>query len=120
MPKVLIVDDAVFVRARNSKLLSEAGYEIAEASNGEEAVERYRTFAPDVVLMDITMPVMDGLSALREIRRLNSGAKVIMCSALGQQGIVLQAIKSGAVDFVVKPFAPEKLIEALKRHVNRV
>jgi len=119
MLKVLVVDDAVFVRARNSKLLTGAGYKVAEAANGEEAVERYKTFAPDAVLMDITMPVMDGLSALKEIRRLDAGARVIMCSALGQQGIVLEAIKSGAVDFVVKPFSPEKLLETLRRHVNR-
>jgi len=118
--KVLITDDAAFVRARNSRLLSEAGYEIAEASNGEEAVKRYRTFRPDVVLMDITMPVMDGLDALREIRRLDAAARVIMCSALGQQGIVLQAIKAGAVDFVIKPFAPERLLETLKRHLDGV
>lgn len=119
MTKVLIADDAAFVRARNSRLLSEAGYEIAEASNGEEAVRRYGTFRPDVVLMDITMPVMDGLDALREIRRLDDAARVIMCSALGQQAVVLQAIKAGSVDFIVKPFAPEKLLEALKRHLNR-
>ncbi len=119
MLKVLIVDDAVFVRARNSKLLTEAGYRVAEATNGQEAVERYRSFAPDVVLMDITMPVMDGLSALKEIRRLDGNARVIMCSALGQQGVVLGAIKSGAVDFIVKPFSPEKLLQTLGRHVNR-
>lgn len=117
VPKVLVVDDAVFVRTKNSKLLSENGYTVVEASNGIEAIEMYQRETPDAVLMDVTMPQMDGIEALRRIRQIDSSARVIMCTALGQQSMVLEALKSGARDFIVKPYQPEKLLLALKKQV---
>lgn len=116
--KVLVVDDAAFVRARQTKLLSDCGYAVDEASNGAEAVEKYRAIKPDVVLMDVTMPIMDGIAAVRQIKAEDPGAKVIMCTALGQQTMVLEALKAGARDFIVKPFQPEKLLSAIKRQVG--
>jgi Response regulator containing CheY-like receiver, AAA-type ATPase, and DNA-binding domains len=89
------------MRMRLNKLLTEAGHQVVEAANGREALEQYARHKPDVVLMDITMPEMDGLTALKELKKLDPGAKVVMCSALGQQSAVLEAIKSGASDFVV-------------------
>lgn len=115
MPKVMIVDDAQFMRLRLSKLLTEHGYEIVEAENGEQAVELYRSARPDAVLMDITMPHKDGLQALAEIRAYDPQANVIMLTALGQQSMVLQAVQSGAKDFVVKPFDPARLMKALEK-----
>jgi len=112
MALVLIVDDAQFMRMRLNKLLTEAGHQVVEAANGREALEQYARHKPDVVLMDITMPEMDGLTALKELKKLDPGAKVVMCSALGQQSAVLEAIKSGASDFVVKPFEPERVLQA--------
>lgn len=118
MPKVLVVDDAVFMRTKASKLLTEAGYSVVEASNGEEAVEKYAKERPDVVLMDITMPGMDGITALKKILADHPDARVIMCTALGQRSMVLEAIKSGAKDFVVKPFEPEQLLAAVKKQTE--
>ncbi len=115
MPKVMIVDDAQFMRLRLSKLLSEHGYEVVEAENGEQAVELYRSAQPDAVLMDITMPHKDGLQALAEIRAFDPQANVIMLTALGQQSMVLQAVQSGAKDFVVKPFDPARVMKALQK-----
>ena len=115
MPKVLIVDDAQFMRLRCARLLTENGYETVEAQNGVQAVEVYQKERPDVVLMDITMPEMDGLTALREIKKLDPNARIAMLTALGQQGIVLEAIKSGARDFVVKPFEAERVLSAVQR-----
>ena len=115
MPKVMIVDDAQFMRLRLSKLLSEHGYEIIEAEDGQQAVELYRSTHPDVVLMDITMPHKDGLQALEEIRTYDPQANVIMLTALGQQSMVLQAVQSGAKDFVVKPFDPARVMKALQK-----
>jgi len=115
MPKVLVVDDAQFMRMRCSRLLLEGGFEVVEAENGAEAVRVYEAQRPDVVLMDITMPEMDGLSALREIRRQDPDARIAMLTALGQQGIVLEAIKSGARDFIVKPFNPERMLNAVRK-----
>lgn len=115
LAKVLVVDDALFMRNKTSKLLIDAGYEVTEASNGAEAVEKYMSEKPDVVLMDITMPVLDGIGALREIRSKDPQAKVVMVTALGQRSMVIEAIREGARDFVVKPFQPEKLLEAVKK-----
>lgn len=112
--KVLVVDDAMFMRVRCSKLLSENGYSVFEAENGEQAVKKYLEVKPDVVLMDITMPVMDGLAALTEILKNDPDARVIMCTALGQQSVALEAIKSGARDFVTKPYKPDKLLRAIE------
>ncbi|MBI1389515.1 MAG: response regulator [bacterium] len=113
---VMIVDDAAFMRATLKDLITKGGYEVvAEAINGQEAVEKYKTFKPDVVTMDITMPEMDGLESLKRIREIEPAAKVIMCSAIGQQANVLEAIKCGAKDFIVKPFQPDRVLEALKK-----
>ncbi len=118
LPKVLVVDDAAFVRAKQTKLLAEHGYVVEEAANGAEAVEKYKTAEPDLVLMDVTMPLMDGITALKQIRQADASAKVIMCTALGQQAMVLEAIRAGAKDFIVKPFQPEKLLSAVKRQIG--
>jgi two-component system chemotaxis response regulator CheY len=115
LPKVLIVDDAMFMRTKASRLLSQEGYEVIEACNGAEAVEVYKKERPDLVLMDITMPVMDGIEAVKGIRAHDGDAKVIMVTALGQRSMVLEAIRAGAKDFVVKPFQAEKLVEAVRR-----
>jgi two-component system, chemotaxis family, chemotaxis protein CheY len=115
MPKVLIVDDAQFMRLRCARLLAENGYDTVEAQNGVQAIEMYKKEQPDVVLMDITMPEMDGLTALRELKKLDPNARIAMLTALGQQGIVLEAIKSGARDFVVKPFEAERVLSAVQR-----
>ena len=118
MPKVLLVDDAAFMRMRCAKLLTENGYSVDEAENGQEAVEKYQAIKPDLVLMDITMPVMDGLTAVAEIRKVDPDAKIVMCSALGQQSTVMSAIKAGAKDFIVKPYQPEKILSTIKRFVD--
>ena len=115
MAKVLIVDDAVFMRMRCSKLLSERGYEVLEAANGTEALERYKEKRPDVVLLDITMPKMDGIITLREIMKMDPGAQVAMVSAMGQRSMVMSALKSGARDFVVKPFDASRVLETVQR-----
>ena len=115
MPKILIVDDAEFLRMRISKMLVGDGYEVVEAENGKQAVEYYKEHSPNVVLMDITMPEMDGLTALKEIKSFDAGAKVVMLTALGQESVVLEAIKSGARDFVVKPFERERVLNAIEK-----
>lgn len=117
--KVLICDDAAFMRMMIKDILSKNGYEIAgEAENGVKAVEKYNETKPDLVLMDITMPEMDGIQALKAIRELDSNACVIMCSAMGQQAMVIEAIQSGAKDFIVKPFQAERVLEAVKKVVG--
>ncbi|HHY98098.1 MAG TPA: response regulator [Firmicutes bacterium] len=115
MTKVLVVDDAAFMRMRAVKLLQENGYEVVEAADGLEAVEKYVQEKPDGVLMDITMPNMDGIAAVKEIKKIDPKANIIMCSALGQQSMVLEAIKAGAKDFVVKPFQPDRILAAIKK-----
>ena len=114
--KVLIVDDAAFMRLMIKNILIGEGYEIAgEASNGEEAVEKFLELKPDLVTMDITMPKMDGLAAVHKIRELDKNARIIMCSALGQQNKVIEAVEAGAKDFVVKPFKPARVLDAIDR-----
>lgn len=115
MNKIMVVDDAQFMRVRLSKLLTGHGYQVTEAENGMQAVNTYRTLRPDAVLMDITMPEKDGLEALAEIRTFDPNAKVIMLTALGQESMVIQAIKSGAKDYVVKPFDPDRVMLALQK-----
>ncbi|MDN5364643.1 MAG: two-component system, chemotaxis family, chemotaxis protein CheY [Eubacteriales bacterium] len=115
MAKILIVDDAAFMRMRLSKLLTENGYEVIEAEHGQDGVEKYEKEKPDVVLMDITMPVMDGISAVKEIKARDPNAVVVMCSAIGQRSMVLEAVKAGAKDFIVKPYDPEKILATVKR-----
>lgn len=113
MPTILVVDDAAFMRMRMSKILSTAGYAVLQAENGLDAVAQYRASRPDAVLMDITMPEMDGIAALKEIISIDPLAKVAMVTALGQQKIVLEAVKSGAKDFLVKPCEGERVLAAV-------
>jgi two-component system, chemotaxis family, chemotaxis protein CheY len=116
MARVLVVDDAAFMRKMVSDALAKAGHEvIGEASNGVEAVESFRTLKPELTTLDITMPEKDGLSALGDIMTLDPNARVIMCSALGQESKVLESIKLGARDFVVKPFQPARVQEAVAK-----
>ena len=113
---VLICDDAIFMRTMIGDILKQAGFDVVgEAENGLEAVERYRELRPDIVTMDIVMPEMGGIDAVREIMTEDPGAKVLMCSAMGQQALVIEAIQAGARDFVVKPFQPSRVLEAVQR-----
>lgn len=118
MAKILIVDDAEFLRVRISKMLTGDGYDVIQAENGARAVEMYKENKPDLVLMDITMPEMDGLTALKTIRGFDPSAKVIMLTALGQESVVLEAIKSGARDFIVKPFEHDRVINAIRKLIE--
>ena len=115
MTRVLIVDDASFMRMMIKDILQKNGFDVVgEAANGIEAVNLYKKEKPHVVTMDITMPDMDGIEAVKEIKSFDPAAKVIMCSAMGQQSMVMDAIKSGARDFIVKPFQADRVIEDLK------
>ena len=119
MAKVLIVDDAAFMRMMIKDILEKNNFDIVgEASNGLIAVEMYKKEKPDVVTMDITMPEMDGIEAVKAIREFDPSAKIIMCSAMGQQSMVMDAIKAGAKDFIVKPFQAERVLEAVKKVVG--
>ena len=116
MARVLVVDDAAFMRKMVSDALAKGGHEVVgEAGNGTEAIARFQELKPEVMTLDITMPEKDGLSALKEIVQLDPGARVIMCSALGQESKVLESIKLGARDFVVKPFQPARVQEAVAK-----
>ncbi|MBJ7457179.1 MAG: response regulator [Thermoleophilia bacterium] len=116
MPSVLIADDAAFMRMMIKNILTDAGYEIVgEAENGAVAVTKYRELKPDLTTMDITMPEMDGLAALKEIRSGDPAARVVMCSAMGQQSMVIESIQAGARDFIVKPFQPDRVLEAIQK-----
>jgi len=115
MAKILVVDDAAFMRVRAARVLQDAGHEVAQAENGLEAVRQYAEWRPDAVLLDITMPEMDGLAALKEIRKIDPNARVAMVTAMGQQAIVMEALRSGARDFVLKPFQPERVLAALQK-----
>lgn len=119
MAKVLIVDDAAFMRMMIKDILEKNGFEvIGEASNGAKAVELYKKEKPDVVTMDITMPDMDGIEAVKAIKAFDPAAKVIMCSAMGQQTMVMDAIKAGAKDFIVKPFQSDRVLEAIRKAIG--
>ena len=114
MARVLVVDDAAFMRKMVSDALTKGGHEVVgEAGNGVEAIEQYRALKPDLMTLDITMPEKDGLAALKDIIELDPNAKVVMCSALGQESKVLESIKLGAKDFVVKPFQADRVIDAV-------
>jgi len=114
--RVLVCDDAIFMRTMISDILSGAGYEVVgEAETGLQAIERYRSLNPDLVTMDIVMPDMGGIDAVREIVKQDPNAKILMCSAMGQQALVVEAIQAGAKDFVVKPFQPSRVLEAVQR-----
>lgn len=117
--RVLIVDDAAFMRMMVKDILSKNGYEIVgEAENGLKALEKWQELKPDLTTMDITMPEMDGITAVKEIKKLDPSAKVIMCSAMGQQAMVVEAIQAGARDFIVKPFQPDRVLEAVRKAVG--
>lgn len=114
MAKILCVDDAAFMRKVIKDTLSKNGYtDLYEAVDGADAVEKYSELQPDLVIMDITMPNMDGLEALKAIRAKNSNANVVMCSAMGQEAMVIDAIQSGAKDFIVKPFKPDRIMKTV-------
>ena len=116
---ILICDDAAFMRMMIKDILSKNGYNVAgEAENGAKAVEKYAEVKPDLVLMDIAMPEMDGIQALKKIKESDPAALVIMCSAMGQQAMVIEAIQAGAKDFIVKPFQAERVLEAVKKVVG--
>ncbi len=116
---ILICDDAAFMRMMIKDILGKNGYNVAgEAENGLKAVEKFKELSPDLVLMDITMPEMDGIAALKEIKKIDAGAKVIMCSAMGQQAMVIESIQAGAKDFIVKPFQQDRVLEAVKKVVG--
>ena len=115
----LLVDDASFMRMMIKDILQKNGFEVVgEAANGIEAVNLYKKEKPDVVTMDITMPDMDGIEAVKEIKNFDPSAKIIMCSAMGQQSMVMDAIKSGAKDFIVKPFQADRVLEAIRKVVG--
>ena len=116
MARILIVDDAAFMRMMVKDILVKNGYNVVgEAPNGAIAVEMYKKEKPDLVTMDITMPEMDGIAAVKAIREFDSAAKIIMCSAMGQQSMVMDAIRAGAKDFIVKPFQADRVLEALRK-----
>ncbi len=116
---VLIVDDAAFMRMMIKEILGKNGYDIVgEAENGVKAVERYKELKPELVIMDITMPEMDGIEAVKEIKSVDDSSKIIMCSAMGQQAMVIESIQAGAKDFIVKPFQAERVLEAVKKVIG--
>ena len=115
---ILIVDDAAFMRMMIKDILSKNGYNVVgEAENGQKAVEKYNELRPDLVIMDITMPEMDGIEAVKTIKKLDGHASIIMCSAMGQQAMVIESIQAGAKDFIVKPFQAERVIEAVSKAI---
>ncbi|MGN0480964.1 MAG: response regulator [Lachnospiraceae bacterium] len=116
---ILVCDDAAFMRMMIKDILTKNGYTvIGEAENGAKAIEKYSELKPDLVLMDITMPEMDGIQALKGIKAADPSASVIMCSAMGQQAMVIESIQSGAKDFIVKPFQADRVLEAVKKVVG--
>ena len=118
MAKILVVDDSAFIRTRCTALIKQLGHEVLEAADGAQAVQVFKQAEPDAVLLDITMPNMDGLDALRAILSHNPNARVAMVTAMGQQAIVMEAIKAGARDFVIKPFDSDRVAAALKKLVG--
>lgn len=116
MPRVLIVDDAAFMRTKIRLTIEKAGYEVVgEAENGADGVAQYLKLKPDLVTLDVTMPVMNGLDALKEIKKIDKDARVLMVSAMGQEGIVREAVMAGARTFIVKPFTDERLIKTVEK-----
>lgn len=114
--RILLADDLSFMRMVQKEILTERGYRIAgEASDGVEAVIKYESLRPDIVILDITMPNMNGLEAMRRILKYDPQAKIIICSALGQQNLIVEAIKAGVKDFIVKPFKPERMLSAIEK-----
>lgn len=116
---ILIVDDAAFMRMMIKDILTKNGYQVVgEAENGAIAVQKFSELQPDLVIMDITMPEMDGIQAVKEIKNAKSDANIIMCSAMGQQAMVIESIQAGAKDFIVKPFQAERVIEAVTKAIG--
>ncbi|MCT4545397.1 MAG: response regulator [Vallitalea sp.] len=116
---ILIVDDAAFMRMMIKDILTKNGYNVVgEAENGLKAVEKFNELNPDLVIMDITMPEMDGIEAVKAIKNNNSDAVIIMCSAMGQQAMVIESIQAGAKDFIVKPFQAERVVEAVSKIIG--
>lgn len=113
--RILVVDDAAFMRMMIKDILSKEGFELFEAINGREAVARYEELKPDLVTMDITMPEMDGISALKAIRAMDPSARVLMVSAMGQEKMIIEALDAGALDFLVKPFQPTKVVTTVQK-----
>ncbi|SCG83439.1 Chemotaxis protein cheY homolog [Proteiniborus sp. DW1] len=114
--KILIVDDAAFMRMMIKDILTKNGFDVlGEAENGAKAIDKYKELSPDLVIMDITMPEVDGIQAVKEIKKIDSSAKIVMCSAMGQQAMVIEAIQAGAKDFIVKPFQADRVLEAVKK-----
>jgi len=119
MARVLIVDDATFMRMMVKDVLTKNGFEVVgEAENGARAIEKYKELQPNLTIMDITMPEIDGIQAVKEIKKIDPNAKIIMCSAMGQQAMVIEAIQAGAKDFIVKPFQADRVIEAVKKVIG--
>lgn len=117
--RILIVDDAAFMRMMIKDILIKNGYDVVgEAENGARAIEKYKELVPDLIIMDITMPEVDGILAVKEIKKLNPDCKIIMCSAMGQQAMVIESIQAGARDFIVKPFQAERVVEAVKKVIG--
>ncbi|MCL2579668.1 MAG: response regulator [Oscillospiraceae bacterium] len=115
MAKILVVDDAAFMRMMIKDTLNKLGYDdVEEAADGAIAVEKFQQLSPDLVMLDVTMPNLDGIGALKAIKQLNPSAKVVMCSAMGQEAMVVEAIKLGALDFIVKPFKPDRIAKTMK------
>lgn len=113
---ILIVDDASFMRMMIKDILTKNGFDVVgEAENGARAIEKYKELNPDLVIMDIIMPEVDGIQAVKEIKKIDSSAKIVMCSAMGQQAMVIEAIQAGAKDFIVKPFQADRVIEAVRK-----
>ena len=116
MAKIMVVDDAAFMRMMVKNALAQGGYtDVIEATDGQDAVKTYTEQKPELVLMDITMPNMDGLEALKKIKEIDSNSQVVMCSAMGQESMVIEAIKSGAKDFIVKPFKPDRILATAEK-----
>jgi two-component system chemotaxis response regulator CheY len=121
MARIMVVDDTAFMRTMLRNILIEMGHDVvAEASNGQEALSLYAFMKPDLVIMDITMPDMNGIEAVQRLKQMDSNAKIMMCSAMGQQGMVTRAIKAGALDFIVKPFQKERVIMAVVDALSKI
>ena len=118
MKKILITDDAAFLRMALNKMLTQAGYSVYESASGEETLEKYKKLQPDLVTMDITMPGMDGITTLKELKKIDPDCKVIMCSAMGQQEKIVSAIQAGATDFIAKPFQESRVLAAVRKNIG--
>lgn len=120
MAKILIVDDAAFMRMMLKDILSKNGHTVVgEAADGNEGVAKYKELRPDIVTLDITMPEKSGIEALKEIREIDTSAKCLMCSAMGQQAMVIDAIQAGAADFIVKPFQADRVLDAINKIIGK-